>query len=146
MKSQRLFGGAPIFSEGQLAKAQEMMKALGFSNGYIASFLDNPRDFPGEFFSAACSRFLKGKIAFLQETFGCLVYYVTHERTYFGECYSFLYVSKYSEDWPIQSVKSVGDKSFIVHAYVWNVTMEHNSEFGSILVERGEDGQLYRVG
>ena len=146
MKNERLFCGVPIFSEGQLAKAWEMMKALGLSNSYIASFLDNPRAFPGEFFFPEFSCSMKYKIAFLQETFGCLVYYITHERTYFGECYSFLYVSKYSEDWPIQSVKSVGDKSFIVHAYVWNVTMEHNSEFGSILVKRGEDGQLYRVG
>lgn len=42
---------------------------------------------------------LREKIAEVEKRSGCLVYAVTHEYFSFGECFSFLVVSKYEEDW-----------------------------------------------
>ena len=90
---------------------------------------------------------LEGYIRAFEVLKEALVYYVTYESFPWGECFSLLYISKYSEDWELQTpCPVVGKKNqYRVQAWAWNLTEEWRSEFGSILVERGY-GLLYRVG
>lgn len=88
---------------------------------------------------------IKDVIEGLEERHNVLVYYVTHEKTSFGECYLFLYVSSYKEDFPHQDIKFCKNGEMIVLAWVWNVTKEYDSEFGSIAVVN-DHGALVRVG
>lgn len=71
----------------------------------------------------------------------CIVYAVTHEFFEFGECYSFLCVSKYEEEW----ARTLSDaKKGFAWSYVWNKTCEWCSEFGTIAV-RSFGGGIARV-
>ena len=71
----------------------------------------------------------------------CIVYAVTHEFFEFGECYSFLCVSKYEEEW----TRTLSDtKRGLAWSYVWNKTAEWCSEFGTIAV-RSFGGGIARV-
>ena len=76
---------------------------------------------------------------------GRFPYYVTHEMTSFGECYSILIVSPYEEDfnlaYPRYDEKS---ETWRVYAYVYNKTHNERSESGSILV-KNKYGILYRI-
>ena len=80
-----------------------------------------------------------------EEKTGALVYYVTRENLGFGECFSLLCVSKYEEDWAIQTPRAVGEKQYIAFAWCWNVTRDDCSEFGSVVVENNR-GMLFRIG
>ena len=74
----------------------------------------------------------------------CKVYAVTHEFFSFGECYSFLYVPKYMEDWEYL-IRPMQDSLYYVQAYVWNKTDEYRSESGGVVIH--SDGLiLCRVG
>lgn len=66
----------------------------------------------------------------IEKEHGVLVYAITHEYTEFGECYSFLIVTQYSEEWD-DLVISRGNKH-AAFAYVWNKDDDWCSEFGSI--------------
>lgn len=65
---------------------------------------------------------------------GSLVYAVTHEMFEFGECYSFLCVSKYRED-EANTELEVYKNKFYVFCYVWNKSIEYCSEYGTIAVQ-----------
>ncbi len=73
------------------------------------------------------------KIKEVEKQYGCLVYAVTHGCYSFGECYSFLMVSKYEEDWQ-HCLRRIDNDTFSASAYVWNKTDECCSEFGYISV------------
>lgn len=62
----------------------------------------------------------------------------------YGCFYSFLLVSPYEEDWD-ETFKAVGDNTYRVYAYVWNVNDDKCSEFGSVYI-KAENGGLLRVG
>ena len=69
------------------------------------------------------------KIKEFEEEYECIVYAVTHELFEFGECYSFLYMSKYEEEW----ARTLNDtKRGFAWSYVWNKSAEWCSEFGTI--------------
>ena len=70
-----------------------------------------------------------------------LVYHVIHDFTMFGELYSFLFVSKYEEEWEYEKEDL---KDGYALAYVQNVTDEICSEFGSIGI-RPQFGGLVRT-
>ena len=70
------------------------------------------------------------KIKAFEEKHNCLVYAVTHEYTEFGECYDFLYISDYEEEWDEMLYKQ--GRTFYAYAYVWNKTDDCCSEFGTI--------------
>ena len=73
------------------------------------------------------------KMLEIENEYNCTVYAITHEWASFGECYSFLYVSRYKSEWPYSLVTEDG-----VHyatAYVWNKSFEEFSEFGTIGVK-----------
>jgi hypothetical protein len=82
------------------------------------------------------------KIKEFQDEYQLLVYAVTHEIFEFGECYSFLVVSKYEEEW--ESILE-NIKYGYVFAYVWNKDNEWCSEFGDITL-RSFGGGIARVG
>lgn len=42
---------------------------------------------------------LEKKMKALEKEYACTVYAITHEFTEFGECYSFLLVTDYKEEW-----------------------------------------------
>lgn len=66
----------------------------------------------------------------IEKEHGVLVYAITHEYTEFGECYSFLIVTQYPEEWD-DLVISRGNKHS-AFAYVWNKDDDWCSEFGSV--------------
>lgn len=72
---------------------------------------------------------LFNKIKQFEAETGSLVYAVTHEMFWFGECYSFLIVSKYDEEWEMTLEEIKDGYAF---AYVWNKSDEICSEFGTI--------------
>ena len=82
------------------------------------------------------------KIREFEEETGSLVYAVTHNIFEFGECYSFLIISKYEEEWSM-TLEEVKDG--YAFSYVWNKTDEYCSEFGTIAV-RSFGGGIARVG
>ncbi len=84
------------------------------------------------------------KVKELRENLNCEVYAITHELSEFGECYSFLIVPEYQEDWD-KLLRPGSDGTFLVYAYVWNTTHEECSESGYIAVKFG-NGMLRRVG
>lgn len=84
------------------------------------------------------------KIRELEKERGMLVYAVTHERFGFGECFSFLNVSKYKEDWQHEIV-CFKNGIYAVQSYVWNVTNPECSESGSVIIHAVGSG-IERVG
>ena len=69
----------------------------------------------------------------IEKRYNCLVYAITHEFADFGECYDFLIVTEYKEEWP-ELVESNG-RMHSAFAYVWNKTDDWCSEFGSVLIQ-----------
>lgn len=73
------------------------------------------------------------KIKEFESETGSLVYAVTHEMFYFGECYSFLCVSSYEEDW--EFTLEPYPQGAYAWSYVWNKSAEWCSEYGTIAVK-----------
>lgn len=79
------------------------------------------------------------------ENDGSFPYYVTYEKTSFGECYSILTVSPYYEDFELAFPKyDASSETWRVYAYVYNKSCPAHSEMSSILV-KNKYGILYRV-
>ena len=132
----------------QKKKARELMETLRIS--WLLKVMGDVDWFSRfgnvEFFSAVYENPKIGEmITSLEKEHDILVYYVTHEKTTFGECYSFLYVSSYLEDFPHHDIRVGENGEMVALAWVWNVDMEHCSEFGSIVV-KNEHGVLLRIG
>ena len=70
------------------------------------------------------------KIKYLEEKHNCTVYAVTHEFLEFGECFDFLLVTDYVEEW--NELVYAEANGFYVFSYVWNKTDDWCSEFGTI--------------
>lgn len=138
--------GKVVFCEGQVAKAAELMDDLDLSYVIRDAVINDPLHFPRRFYPNFCDNpAISAKIEELQRAYGILIYYVTHEITSFGECYSFLYVSQYPEDWPVQTVRKTKEGHYFVQAYVWNVSNEKCSEFGGVMLIN-HYGMLRRIG
>jgi hypothetical protein len=82
------------------------------------------------------------KIREFEAETGSLVYAVTHNIFEFGECYSFLIISKYDEEWSM-TLEEVKDG--YAFSYVWNKSVDYCSEFGTIAV-KSFGGGIARVG
>ena len=76
---------------------------------------------------------LEKKMQELEKEYACTVYAITHEFTEFGECYSFLLVTDYKEEWD-NLIYPEGNK-YYAFAYVWNKDDDSCSEFGTIGVQ-----------
>ena len=77
---------------------------------------------------------LHKKMKEIEAAHNCTVYAITHERTEFGECYSFLIVTDYKEEWD-SLIEDYGEGKRLAFAYVWNKDDEWCSEFGTIAVQ-----------
>lgn len=134
-----------ISIEKKKEKAIELMKILGIYKPYIKGFQDKNEvcffeNFGG--FWAWQEPELINKINAFEEKHNVLVYAVTHEYTSFGECYDFLYISDYEEEWD-EMLYPQGN-GFYAFAYVWNVDDEFCSEFGTIGI-RSFGGGIKRI-
>ena len=130
----------------QKAKAIEIMKQMDIYKPYINGFeKQNKVCFFEQFggFWVYQEPEVEAKMKELQKKYGCIVYAITHEYTQFGECYSFLIVSKYKEDWD-HCVVSEKNKHY-AFAYVWNKDDEWCSEFGTVVVQ-SFGGGIKRIG
>ena len=77
---------------------------------------------------------------------GSLPYYITHELFPWGETYSILTVSPYEEDFALSMPTLIPEMgAYRAYAYVWNVTDDYKSEYGSVYL-KNEHGMLVRVG
>lgn len=122
----------------QKEKAIECLKALGIYKPYIKAFVDKGtvtlfERFAGYYITEDQEPELLNKIKEFEAETGSLVYAVTHEIFEFGECYSFLCVSKYEEDWEL--TVEVGPYGAYAWSYVWNKDADWCSEYGTIGVQ-----------
>ena len=113
------------------------MKTLDIYKPYIKEFEKNGtvtlfERFGGYYIDEDSEPELLKKIREFEAEYGSLVYAVTHELFWFGECYSFLVVSKYEEEWE-ETLEEV--KEGYAFSYVWNKDDEWCSEFGTIAVK-----------
>ena len=91
-----------VTKEIKKQKAIELMQQLEIYKPYIRGFeKDNKVCFFENFggFWAYQEPELMAKIKEFEEKHNVLVYAVTHEYTEFGECYDFLYIPDYEEEW-----------------------------------------------
>lgn len=76
-----------------------------------------------------------------EEESGNLVYHVIHNYTEIGEMLTFLYVSRYNEEWP-RDRKDLKNGEPL--AYVKNLSAEFCSEYGIVGIVK-KDGGLLRI-
>ena len=132
--------------EQQKAKAIEIMKQMDIYKPYIEGFENEEQvcffeQFGG--FWVYQEPEVEAKMKELEKEYGCRVYAITHEFTQFGECYSFLIVSKYEEEWD-RCVVSKKNNHY-AFAYVWNKDDDWCSEFGTVVVQ-SFGGGIKRIG
>ena len=85
---------------------------------------------------------IEAKMKEIEQEHGCIVYAITHEFTSFGECWSFLMMSQYEEEWEMTLEELKDGYAF---AYVWNKDDDLCSEFGTIVV-KSFGGGITRIG
>ena len=120
--------------EERKEKAIQYMKELDIFDEYIKGFEKNNdtcfyENYGGFWTFQDKELFAKQKE--LEEKYNCTVFAITHEYTEFGECYSFLLVSDYKEEWEY-TLEKVDYNKFYALAYVWNKSADYCSEFGTI--------------
>ena len=123
------------------------MKSLDIYKPYIKKFEKDGtitlfERFGGYYIDEDNEPELLKKIREFEAETGSLVYAVTHEMFEFGECYSFLIISKYEEEWSM-TLEEVKDG--YAFSYVWNKTDDYCSEFGTIAV-KSFGGGIARIG
>ena len=132
--------------EQQKAKAIEIMKQMDIYKPYIEGFKNEDKvcffeQFGG--FWVYQEPEVEAKMKELENDYGCTVYAITHEFTHFGECYSFLLVSKYEEEWDMLVTSE--KNNHYAFAYVWNKDDDYCSEFGTVVV-KSFGGGIKRIG
>lgn len=130
----------------QKAKAIEIMKQMDIYKPYIEGFKNEDKvcffeQFGG--FWVYQEPEVEAKMKELENEYGCTVYAITHEFTHFGECYSFLLVSKYEEEWDMLVTSE--KNNHYAFAYVWNKDDDYCSEFGTV-VAKSFGGGIKRIG
>lgn len=116
-------------------KALELMKKLDIYKPYIDGFNKENEvcyfeNFAG--FWAWQDEDLMKKVKQIEEKYNCTVYAITHEYTEFVECYDFLLVTDYKEEW--EYLLESNRNNHYAFAYVWNKTDNDCSELGTIVV------------
>ena len=85
---------------------------------------------------------IEAKMKEIENKYDCVVYAITHEMMPFGECWSFLLMSKYEEEWEMTIEELKDGYAF---AYVWNKDDDECSELGTIVV-KSFGGGITRIG
>ena len=122
--------------EERKIKAIELLKELDIYEPYIEGFeQENNVCFFERFagFWVDQEPEVYAKMKEVEAQFNCTVYAITHEYTEFGECYSFLLVTKYKQEWKNLVVSENG--THYAFAYVWNKDDDWCSELGTIGVK-----------
>jgi hypothetical protein len=132
--------------EERKQKALEIMKKLDIYTPYISGFMKTDKvcffeGFGG--FWVFQEPEIEEKMKEIEKKYNCTCYAITHEFTQFGECYSFLLVTDYKEEWPTLLQKCSDDN--IAFAYVWNKDDDYSSEFGDIVI-KSFGGGIGRIG
>ena len=122
--------------EERKIKAIELLKQLGIYKPYIEGFKEKDQvcffeRFGGYWVDQEPEVYNKMKE--VEAQFNCTVYAITHEYTEFGECYSFLLVTRYKQEWKNLVVSENG--THYAFAYVWNKDDDWCSELGTIGVK-----------
>ena len=131
--------------EERKVKAIELLKELDIYKPYIKGFEDENKVCFFERFGGYWvyqEPEVEKKMKEIEAEFNCTVYAITHEFMEFGECYSFMLVSRYKNEWDNLLVKE--GYTYYAFAYVWNKTCEEFSELGTIGV-RSFGGGITRV-
>lgn len=116
--------------------ALKALKQLDIYTPYIKGFKENDQvcffeNFGGYWVDQEPE--IEAKMKEVEEKYNCTVYAITHEYTDFGECYDFLIVCDYPEEW--NDIVCSEGKTHYVFAYVWNKDDEWCSELGTIGVQ-----------
>lgn len=125
-----------IFKE-QKQKAVELMKQIDIFKPYIKGFADENQVCYYEGFGGFWANQrpeLQEKLQAIEKKYNCVVYAITHEFAEFGECYSFLLVPEYKDEWN-NLIYKTSNNTYYAFAYVWNVTDNYCSEFGTIEIQ-----------
>ena len=136
-----------ISREQKIEKSIELLKQLNIHKPYINGFKNNPTnnvcyfEFYGGYWVYQRKDVLD-KMLETEKEYNCKVYAITHEFLEYNECYSFLIVPDYKEEWDEILVKT--KDCFYAFAYVWNKDCEWCSEFGTIGV-KSFGGGLKRI-
>lgn len=131
--------------EERKVKAIELLNELDIHKPYIDGFVEENRVC---FFERYAGYWVdqepevEKKMKEIEAEFNCTVYAITHEFMEFGECYSFMLVSRYKNEWDYALEKD--GFYYYAFAYVWNKTNDDFSEFGTIGV-RSFGGGITRV-
>lgn len=131
--------------EERKIKAIELLKELEIYKPYIDGFIEENRvcffeRFGGYWVDQEPE--VEKKMKEIEAEFNCTVYAITHEFMEFGECYSFMLVSRYKNEWDYTLEKD--GCYYYAFAYVWNKTNDDFSEFGTIGL-RSFGGGITRV-
>ncbi len=117
-------------------KALEFMKTLDIYKPYIRGFKDRNQvcyfERYGGYWVDQNPEVYK-KMKEIEKRYKCQVYAITHEYAEFGECFSFLLITNYPEEW--EDLLISNGNRHCAYAYVWNKDYEDYSEFGSITIQ-----------
>lgn len=127
-------------------KAIELLKQLDIYEPYINGYEENDQvcfyeNFAG--FWVDQEPEIEAKMKEIEKEHNCTVYAITHEFTDFGECYDFLIVTDYPDEWETLVCSKKHDH--YAFAYVWNKTDDWCSEFGTVAVQ-SFCGGIKRIG
>ena len=133
--------------EQQTQVAIKLMETMDLYKPYIKTFKEKGiitlyENYAG-FYIEETEQELLDNIKEFEKEHECLVYAVTHEYTQFGECYDYLIVPKYEEEWN-DLISYSNQTKHVVFAYVVNKDDPWCSEFGDITVNQFGGG-LVRV-
>lgn len=128
------------------SKAIALLKRLKIYKPYIEGFEQNDQvcfyeNFGG--FWIYQDPEIEAKMKEIEKKYNCTVYAVTHEYTDFGECYDFLIVTDYPEEW--SNLLTGKQNEYYAFAYVWNKTDEWCSELGTVALQ-SLFGGIKRIG
>lgn len=135
-----------ISKEKKKLEAVNRMKKFRLMPESIQAFANKNEvwlsEITGGLYEFSDNEVLNEKIQSIEDEYNLLVYHVIHSYTEFGELYNFLYVSDNEEEWEMDN-EDVAEGYAV--AYVWNITDEWCSEFGSIAIAL-RFGGLVRIG
>lgn len=133
--------------EKQREEAVRRMQMMGLMSNVIKDFKQGRLNFSEGvgflyWIDESTENELLKRVRDFEKEHDAVVYHVIHNRTNFGELYSFLYVSQYDEEWEYDDEDI---KAGYAVAYVENINYPDCSEFGSISFQPANGG-LMRVG
>lgn len=128
------------------SKATELLKRLKIYKPYIEGFEQDDQvcfyeNFGG--FWIYQEPEIEAKMKEIEKKYNCTVYAVTQEYTDFGECYDFLIVTDYPEEW--STLLTGKQNEYYAFSYVWNKTDEWCSELGTVVLQ-SLFGGIKRIG